>query len=105
MLQADPVDGPAQDLGEQRDGFASLARDELDAGVRAVLVVPPLPDDQARQVVDAVRQGIAEHRRALAPSALVALVARLSRTLAPRGRPAVEFMLWFARRPGQDGGG
>ncbi|WP_261569222.1 hypothetical protein [Frankia gtarii] len=56
VLQADPVDGAAASLGEDRAGFVDLAIAALDAGAPAVLVIPPLPDELAAAVGVVVRE-------------------------------------------------
>ncbi len=58
VLQADPVDGAAAPLGEDRAGFVDLAIAALDAGTSAVLVIPPLPDELAAAVGAAVRETV-----------------------------------------------
>lgn len=75
VLQADPVDGAAAPLGEDRAGFVDLAIAALDAGAGAVLVIPPLPDELAAAVGAAVqetvvlgmRDGLGRDGRLLAP--------------------------------------
>jgi hypothetical protein len=63
VLQAEPVDTDAQPLGALRAGLLGFARLLLDGGVPNVLVVPPLPDDSARAVVDMVARTVADRRR------------------------------------------
>ncbi len=58
VLQADPVDGGARSLGEDRAGFVDLAIATLDAGSHAVLVIPPLPDTIAAAAAEAVRAAV-----------------------------------------------
>jgi len=67
VLQAEPVDGPPQSLGEQYEGVCALAADIRDAGAGAVLVVPPLPDDLARRVVDRARVAMTQRRHRTHP--------------------------------------
>jgi hypothetical protein len=67
VLQAEPVDGPPQPLGEQYEGVCALAADIRDAGAGAVLVVPPLPDDLARRVVDRARVAMTQQRHRTHP--------------------------------------
>ncbi|MGI5289017.1 hypothetical protein ACQEVF_37525 [Nonomuraea polychroma] len=52
VLQADPTDDRASPLtDETRRGFARMARSLCEAGSPAVVIVPPLPDAHAREVV------------------------------------------------------
>ncbi|GAB3133912.1 AAA family ATPase [Microbispora hainanensis] len=52
FLMADPVDGPPRPLGKLRTGFVALAREIVDVNdATAILIVPPLPDETAAQVV------------------------------------------------------
>jgi len=67
VVQAEPVDGPPQPLGEQYGGMCALAADIRDAGAGAVLVVPPLPDHLARAVVAMVRDQLTARRHKLHP--------------------------------------
>ncbi|WP_214107918.1 helix-turn-helix domain-containing protein [Acrocarpospora catenulata] len=55
VLQANPVDGPPRPLGDQRYGFVAFARQLIAEGARAVLIIPPLPDDVARLARDLCR--------------------------------------------------
>jgi hypothetical protein len=66
VFHAEPLGSVAQPLSDLRDGFIGAARDALDAGVPAVLVVPPLPDRVAKEVVDLVHRK-AGRRRPLRP--------------------------------------
>jgi hypothetical protein len=59
LLQADPVDGPSQPLGALRNGMLGLALGLRDAGVDWVIVVPPLPDRLAAEVVQKAAQTFA----------------------------------------------
>jgi hypothetical protein len=77
VLQAEPVDGPAQELGILRPGFVGLAREALELGAGAVLVVPPLPDPLAADVVREVWSRAEISSLPPRPSELVALAARL----------------------------
>ncbi|MCK9896621.1 hypothetical protein [Frankia sp. AgB32] len=54
VLQADPVDGGAAPLDEDRRGFVDLAIAALDAGSLAVIVLPPLPDALAAAAAEAI---------------------------------------------------
>ncbi|MEU6998482.1 hypothetical protein [Nonomuraea sp. NPDC046570] len=56
VLQADPVDGWARPLGEDRRGFVGFARDLMRAGARSVIIVPPLPDAAARAAIGLCRE-------------------------------------------------
>ncbi|GAA2770272.1 hypothetical protein [Nonomuraea dietziae] len=53
VLQAEPVDGPPEPLGSAHALAASLARALCEGGTPAALVVPPLPDELAAQVIAA----------------------------------------------------
>ena len=58
VLQADPTDGAPLPLGRDHDGFVRAASAAMDNGTDAVLVVPPLPDDVAREAVQLVWHAI-----------------------------------------------
>jgi hypothetical protein len=51
VLVANPVDGLPRPFGGQRKGFVGLATGLHDAGIEWVLLVPPLPDFLAAEVV------------------------------------------------------
>ncbi|MEV4063613.1 hypothetical protein [Nonomuraea dietziae] len=53
VLQAEPVDGPPEPLGSAHALAANLARALCEGGTPAALVVPPLPDELAAQVIAA----------------------------------------------------
>ncbi len=82
VLQADPVDGPPQTLARMRSGFMGCATDLLDGGVNAVLVVPPLPDDVAREVAETVWKMVAGRRRPPSPTAVLQAHAQVKRLVA-----------------------
>jgi len=98
ILQADPVDGPAQPLGDDRAGFVDLAIAALDAGAAAVLVLPPLPDGLAADVATTIRAtaGVAAEAR-LAPSVDAR---RALSVLAARAAKEVIHVAWVDARPG-----
>lgn len=87
VLQADPVDGPPQTLERVQSGFMGCARDLLDGGVNAVLVVPPLPDDVARDVAETVWKMVAGRRRPPSPTAVLQVQAHVKRRVAAALRP------------------
>jgi hypothetical protein len=104
VLQADPVDGPPQPLGKQREGFLSLARTAFGSHSDAVLVIPPLPDDLAAAVVKTVWQKIALRQRAPSASELAALRARVKAMVADRedvtsgeSPPSADVMFLYSR--------
>jgi hypothetical protein len=80
VLQAEPVDESAQQLDGLREGFVGLARAALDSGAPAVLVLPPLPDEQAAAAVRTVWQAVSARRRRTSPAALVWLLAELQKS-------------------------
>jgi hypothetical protein len=82
VLQADPVDDGPQPLADLRAGFAECARDLLAGGVGAVLVIPPLPDELAREVVQAIGKAVADRRRAATPMTMLSLLAQLKAMVA-----------------------
>jgi hypothetical protein len=104
VLQAAPVDGAASPLGVLGPGYRSLARQALDAGSDAVLVVPALPEAAASEVVRATWSRFATRRRPPPLLTLLALVAR-TKVLAGRdkssagGDHAVFDVLLFVRVP------
>jgi len=82
VLQADPVDGFQQPLGDLRAGFMGCAQDLLDGGVGAVLVIPPLLDDVGRQVARTAWEAVAERRRPVSPTTLLRTLARVKALIA-----------------------
>lgn len=58
VLQAEPVDGPPQPLGSERDGFVAAATAAMDSGADAVLVVPPLPDALAEETISLIWRNV-----------------------------------------------
>ena len=82
VLQADPVDGLQRPLGDLRPGFVGCAQDLLDAGVGAVLIIPPLPDADACRAVQTAWQAVAERRRPVSPTTLLRTLARVKALIA-----------------------
>jgi hypothetical protein len=102
VLQADPVDGPPQTLARVRSGFMGCAQDLLDGGVNAVLVVPPLPDDVARDVAETVSKMVAARGRRPSPTTVLRVQAHVKRlvaeALSPEGRgngPVLDVLLFL----------
>jgi hypothetical protein len=100
VLQAEPVDGPPQPLGELYEGTCALAADIRDAGAGAVLVVPPLPDGLAQTVVMDVRQIVKRSHKAH-PAHVLDLAQKIKRDVAmfecPGGesaRPSPDVLLF-----------
>jgi hypothetical protein len=84
VLQAEPVDGPPEPLGDLREGFAGLAQALLDAGAVAVLMVQPLPDAIGELVRQAVMRRVGDLRRQQpAPRDLTALAADIVGCVSP----------------------
>jgi hypothetical protein len=81
VLQAEPVDGPPMPLGDLRRGFTGLARELLDAGISAVLVMPPLPDTLGHDIRTALARRL--KRRRPRPSDLLAVLADLTAAIGP----------------------
>jgi hypothetical protein len=82
VLQADPVDGQPQSLGDQRAGFMGSAQDLLAAGAGAVLVIPPLPDQVCAEAVRTIWRRVAERRTPVSAMSLLRTAARLKRLIA-----------------------
>jgi hypothetical protein len=82
VLQAEPVDGPPQTLAGLWPGFASYARDAIDGGANAVLVVPPLPDWDAGEVAHVVWTILADSRGPLSETAVLQVAARVKSLVA-----------------------
>jgi hypothetical protein len=101
VLQAEPVDTPPQSLAEQRAGFVGLARAALDGRAAAVLVVPPLPDALAAEVIDTILSRVAAPRRRPVPSTIVALLARLTALIDEHGSAGADLLLFLRTRPGE----
>ena len=102
VLQADPVDGPPQTLARLRSGFMGCARDLLDGGVNAVLVIPPLPDDVARDVAETIWEMVAVRRRPPSPTTVLRVQAHVKRLVAaalppedPGNRPVLDVLLFL----------
>ena len=104
VLQAEPIDGPPRALGDLGPGFRALAREAADAGAGAVIVVPPLPDTSAAEVVQTTWSRFASRRRPPPMLALFALAAK-AKTLAAEDEPpssgdrAILDVLMFLRVP------
>jgi hypothetical protein len=96
VLQADPVDGQ-RPLGDLRPGFTGCARDLLDGGVGAVLIIPPLPDDVAREVVQTAWKAVSQRRRAPSPAVLLRMLARVKARI-----PEAELAAEPAAEPGPE---
>jgi hypothetical protein len=106
VLQAEPVDGPPEPLDTLGAGFRGLVRNTLAGTDTAVLVVPPLPDDLAKVVIDTVwrraaRNGVARwltsHRRLR--RRVRVLVASVP---AAAGEPANDVVLYTRTNPPPD---
>ena len=104
VLQAEPIDGPPRALGDLGPGFRALAREAADAGAGAVIVVPPLPDTSAAEVVQTTWSRFASRRSPPPVLALFALAAK-AKTLAAADEPptsgdrAILDVLMFLRVP------
>jgi hypothetical protein len=109
VLQADPVDGPPEPLADQRSGFMGCARDLLDGGVGAVLVIPPLPDDVGGEVIRTAWHMAANRRRPRSPTDLLRLLAHVKRLVAASeaqvssSERAVSDVVLFLRAPVEAG--
>ncbi|WP_103352795.1 ATP-binding protein [Amycolatopsis sp. CA-128772] len=62
VLQADPTDVVPLPLGHDHDGFVGAASAAMDNGSDAVLVVPPLPDEVAKEAVQIVWRAVMRSR-------------------------------------------
>ncbi|MEV8637439.1 hypothetical protein AB0395_37945 [Streptosporangium sp. NPDC051023] len=105
ILQADPVDGPPTPLDEQRGGFAAMARELVDAGAGAVLVIPPLPDEAAGDAARLVRAMVSGHRRPPSPWRLLELqnaLKTLIRNLGSGEEAAFDVILFLPTTPRED---
>ncbi|WP_283133227.1 hypothetical protein [Rhizohabitans arisaemae] len=71
ILQAQPVDGPPQRLDEQRAGFIGFARNLMEYGAGAVIVIPPLPDRLGVKAALLVYRHAVAERRAPRPNRLL----------------------------------
>ncbi|GIF00625.1 hypothetical protein [Paractinoplanes rishiriensis] len=89
VLQASPVDGPAQTLDDERGAFLDCARTAIDAGANAVFVVPPLPDEVATIVGRAISEDATHWPAVPTRDRLVSLTARLKVMVAKHEPPAV----------------
>jgi hypothetical protein len=99
VLQAEPVDGEPQSLGDLRPGFAGCAHDLLDGGVGAVLVIPPLPDEIARDVVATIWRATAARRRPPSPVAMLHILDRVRSMVATAAEQTPDSSSWDEARP------
>ena len=101
VLQADPVDGVPEPLGEDRPGYILLARSFLDGGATAVLVIPPLNDELASTLARLVNRTVLRLSKPLRPTDLLLLLAQLKRRVhaeaAPTGDedPVLDMLLFL----------
>jgi hypothetical protein len=103
VLQAEPLGGRPRALGDLEPGFRALAREAVDAGTRAVLVVPTLPDLSAADLVSTTWSRIASRRRPPPAHRLYAVAAKAKKLAwdasPPDGDQAVLDVLLFLRVP------
>jgi hypothetical protein len=86
VLQAEPTDDHARPLADEtRRGFARMARTLCEAGSPAVLIVPPLPDTHAREVVTRCSDWPYGDDLRLCPERLLTLQLRIRRIVARAG--------------------
>lgn len=76
VLQAEPTDGIPLPLGADRDGFVRTASAAMDNAADAVLVLPPLPDELARDAIEIVWRAVGTSR-VLSVQTLISVVADL----------------------------
>lgn len=86
VLQAEPVDGPPQTLADQRAGFMGCAQEMMDRGANAVLIVPPLPDEVAGEVLDYLWKRV-HGRRPLSPTGVLRIQADVKQLVAKASPP------------------
>ncbi|MEZ0074820.1 hypothetical protein [Planotetraspora sp. GP83] len=82
VLQAEPVDGPPRSLEDQREGFVAFARDLIAEGARAVLIIPPLPDEVAAGAVRLCREHLGDRRRQPGPRTCLRVLTPLRHLIA-----------------------
>lgn len=102
VLQAEPADGPPQPLGSDRDGFVRAAAAAMDNAADAVLVLPPLPDDLAKDVVELIWRSVGR-AEVLSAAKLLGLLADLKIMVSKAERPATDAcvdVLMFMRSQG-----
>jgi hypothetical protein len=102
VLQAEPVDGPPRTLAGLRSGFMGCARDIMEGGANAVMIVPPLPDGVAREVQAYLSARAPGRRRPLSPTDVLRLLAHVKQLVArtsPAGStsqfPVLDVMLFL----------
>ncbi|MBE8521898.1 ATP-binding protein [Amycolatopsis sp. H6(2020)] len=102
VLQAEPADGPPRPLGSDRDGFVRAAAAAMDNAADAVLVLPPLPDDLAKDAVEMIWRSVGR-AEVLSAAKLLRLVADLKMMVSKAERPATDAcvdVLMFLRSQG-----
>lgn len=109
VLQAEPVDDPPRPLGADHEGFVRTAMAAADNGANAVVVIPPLPDDLAKDAVETVWSAVTR-TGAREVSAVVGLAADLKTMIAKAEQragdavPASSDLLLFLRPVGTQEG-
>ena len=109
LLQAEPVDDPPRPLGADHEGFVRTAMAAADNGANAVVVIPPLPDDLAKDAVETVWSAVTR-TGAREVSAVVGLAADLKTMIAKAEQragdavPASSDLLLFLRPVGTQEG-
>ena len=86
-LQAEPVDELPEPLGERYQGMRALAAELLDAGVGAVLVVPPLPEPVAFDVACRIRGAMTRHGYRTHPGHVLDLADQVRNIIASSEEP------------------
>ncbi|MEV4146526.1 ATP-binding protein [Amycolatopsis sp. NPDC049691] len=102
VLQADPADGSPRPLDSDRDGFVRAAAAAMDNGADAVLVLPPLPDDLAKDAVEMIWRSVGR-AQVLNAEKLIGLVAGLKMMVYKAERPVTDAcvdVLLFLRSQG-----
>ncbi|WP_086840196.1 ATP-binding protein [Amycolatopsis kentuckyensis] len=89
VLQAEPADGPPRPLDSDHDGFVRAAAAAMDNAADAVLVLPPLPDDLAKDAVDLIWRSVGR-AEVLNAAKLTGLVASLKTMVYKAERPAAD---------------
>jgi hypothetical protein len=87
VLQAEPVDELPQPLGEQYEGMSALAAELLEARAGAVLIVPPLPEAVAFDVVLRVRDAMTRHGYRIHPGHVLDLADEVRNIVASSEEP------------------